>query len=482
MFSGNAPHSMAVSGDATSLGGGGNQWTLSHNPSISTLQITGPAGGAGSQAIGLDVPTNQAHHVRFSVRESGSDALFFVYIDGVQVFAGTMTGDAPLPTPLAVVFNANSGAAANTTGVTWGHVAFYGSGTTVPALDATVLAAMGSPGESAGNRISRICVDQGITLTTIGSLAATQPCGPQDVIGIVDVLQETAEVDGGLLYETLDSIGLTYRSRAAIYNQSPSLTLTYTTPHHLAAPLAPVDDDQTLRNDVTVTRKGGSAAQVVQTAGPLSISVPPVGVGRYTDSLTINCFTQDQAIDQAGWRALNVGTWDEARFPSLKFDLSVLPLTQRAQLLTCNVGSRLTITSPPTWLPPDQIDLLIVGLKETLTRYVWNIELACVPFGPYRVAVADSTTLARPASDRSTVTTTTTATSWSVATSSGPLWTIAAADFPFDLRCEGERVTVTNITGVASPQTFTVTRSVNGIVKAHTAATIDPWFPMIAAM
>ena len=35
----------------------------------------------------------------------------------------------------------------------------------------------------------------------------------------------------------------------------------------------------------------------------------------------------------------------------------------------------------------------------------------------------------------------------------------------------GERVTVTNITGASSPQTFTVTRSVNGVVKAHTSGT-----------
>ena len=63
------------------------------------------------------------------------------------------------------------------------------------------------------------------------------------------------------------------------------------------------------------------------------------------------------------------------------------------------------------------------------------------------------------------------ATTLSVATtnSGSPLWTTAAADFPFDVTIAGEQITVTNITGTSSPQTFTVTRSVNGVVKAQSA-------------
>jgi len=33
----------------------------------------------------------------------------------------------------------------------------------------------------------------------------------------------------------------------------------------------------------------------------------------------------------------------------------------------------------------------------------------------------------------------------------------------------GERITFTAVTGASSPQTVTMTRSVNGVVKAHTA-------------
>src|SRR5262249_40386165 len=135
-----------------------------------------------------------------------------------------------------------------------------------------------------------------------------------------------------------------------------------------------------------------------------------------------DCLFDSQARDHAGWRALNIGTVDAARFPSLVLNMDVLPLTQRAQVMTLNVGARITIDNPPSWLPPDQIDLLLVGMKETLTALgtgsapAWRIELICQPFAPSRVMVADSATLGRaaPTDGASTVTCTSNATSWSV--------------------------------------------------------------------
>lgn len=60
-------------------------------------------------------------------------------------------------------------------------------------------------------------------------------------------------------------------------------------------------------------------------------------------------------------------------------------------------------------------------------------------------------------------------TTLNVATTLGPIWTTTPAEFPFDVVCGGERMTVTTITGTTSPQTFTVIRSVNGVVKGHAA-------------
>jgi hypothetical protein len=70
------------------------------------------------------------------------------------------------------------------------------------------------------------------------------------------------------------------------------------------------------------------------------------------------------------------------------------------------------------------------------------------------------------------------ATTASVTTGVGPLWTTDELDCPLELSLGGEHVTVTAVTGEESPQTFTITRAVNGITKAHDTGTevtlLDP--------
>ena len=59
---------------------------------------------------------------------------------------------------------------------------------------------------------------------------------------------------------------------------------------------------------------------------------------------------------------------------------------------------------------------------------------------------------------------------------------IGSAD-PFDIRAGGEVMRVEGITGADSPQTFTVTRSVNGVVKPHpVGADVRLAYPMILAL
>src|SRR5262249_39669153 len=124
-------------------------------------------------------------------------------------------------------------------------------------------------------------------------------------------------------------------------------------------------------------------------------------------------------------------------------------------------------------LPPDDIRQLIVQTAEVLGGYHWTITFACVPELPYETVILDDDVYGAADTDGSTLHAdiTSTATSMQVDTtdSDSPLWTTSAGDFPFDVNVGGERITVTNITGSSSPQAFTITRSVNGVVKAHTA-------------
>ncbi|HMG62692.1 MAG TPA: hypothetical protein VK599_07070, partial [Streptosporangiaceae bacterium] len=57
------------------------------------------------------------------------------------------------------------------------------------------------------------------------------------------------------------------------------------------------------------------------------------------------------------------------------------------------------------------------------------------------------------------------------------------SDFPFDILTGGEQMTVTGITGSGLSQSFTVIRSVNGVVKSHSATEdVRLFFAPIAAL
>jgi hypothetical protein len=328
-------------------------------------------------------------------------------------------------------------------------------------------------GEAAGRRIERLCGEEGVTFRGVGELDTTAAMGAQLSAELVDLLQEAADADGGLLYEPRDLFGLAYRTRESLYNQDAALALDYAA-NHLGSGsdtgIEPTDDDQQVRNDVTVKRTGGSSVRAVLETGALSILDPPDGVGRYDTEVTLNLESDAQVPDAAGW-LLWLGTVDEARYPVLMVDLSRAPFVADSSLVLAvqdlDLGDRLTVDNPPAWLPPDAISQLAQGMVETMGNFTHRIAVNCSPETPWgRVGVYDDPD-SRYSSDGSTLNEalTTTETDVDVATPSGPLW--SHDDGNFNIRIGGEVMTVTAISGASSPQTFTVTRSVNGVVKAH---------------
>lgn len=333
-------------------------------------------------------------------------------------------------------------------------------------------------GEPAGTRILRLCLDEGLPLTVTGDLADTARMGPQLPKTLLDLLREAAETDMGILYEPRTTLGVAYRTRTSLYAQAADLALDYAS-GHLSA-IEPVDDDQATRNDVTAAREGGGSARAELTTGALSTAAPPDGVGRYDDEVTLSIRRDEDLPHQASWR-LHLGTVDEARYPVLGVNLAATAFTGNPTLTAAakalDVGDKLTVTNIPGWLPPDDIRQIAQGFTETISppsgvpyRHPWTIDVNCSPAAPWDVAVYDATSgpgEARYSSDGSTLAAglTTTATSVSVATPAGPLW--SSTDQPFDIYVGGERMRVTAVTGASSPQTFTVIRSVNGVVKTH---------------
>lgn len=332
-------------------------------------------------------------------------------------------------------------------------------------------ALLGWNGEEAPDRVARLCREEKVDVFV--SLAVTgEAMGPQRPGGLLDLLRECEAADGGELYEPKGLLGIGYRHRVSLYGQSATAALSYSG-GNISEPFEPVDDDQGVVNDVTVSRINGSSARDVLDVGPLSTLPPPRGIGRYDTSVPLSLVNDTRLAELASWR-LALGTWDAARYPALTIDLAKNPSLVNT-IAALDVGDYLTVSGLPAWLPPGPIDELVQGYTETIVHpSEWKVTANCSPAGLYQAVGVYDSTESRYSSDGSTLSAaaTSTATSFSVATTSGPLWTLNAAMCPFSITVGGEQVTVTAVAGAASPQTFTVTRSVNGVVKAQTSGAV----------
>jgi len=350
----------------------------------------------------------------------------------------------------------------------------------------------GYNGENPIIRLQRLCAEEGVSFEYLsGAVENTTTMGPQGAKTLPDLLQEAVDADLGVLYEPRDQFGLQYRTRASLYHQSADIVLDYTNADLFEIPV-PTDDDQYSRNDVTVTREGGSSARSVLESGPLSVLRPPDGIGRYDTALTVNLETDDQLADQAGFRRY-LGTVDEPRYPDMTVHLKRPSFTASygltAKALKVLPGDRVCIDNMPDFAHPRGIEGLVSqivqGWTEWFDQFEHVISWTGVPESPYQIGVLDSSSLGRADTAGSALTAALdeTATSVSVTTTSGPVWVDSAtypSEFPFEIMVGGEIMSVTAITGTASPQTFTVTRSTNEIVKNQLAGTdVRLRYPMI---
>lgn len=339
--------------------------------------------------------------------------------------------------------------------------------------------------EPAGVRAGRLVLEQGMQFRGTGNLQGTTPMGPQTVEDVVSLLAECEAADRGLLTEPRPVLGIGYRARSSLYNQVP-VVLDYSSAElgGTGSGLEPTYDDQYTRNDETVSRSGGastggSARFTLSDGSPMSTGV----LGDYSNSDSLNLAFDGQLMNIAAF-IVGIGTVDEARWPSVPLNLQRPQLAALFySLLDLDLGDRFQLLNLPDVIMYDPADQLAFQLKESLGGKHYAMDWCGVPAKPYTVAVASSaramttgSNLASPA--------TSSATSLSVQTVDAVhIWTTAGGDFPFDINVGGERITVTAITGSSFTQTFTVVRSVNGVVKAHAALTpVQLWTSMVAAL
>jgi hypothetical protein len=358
-----------------------------------------------------------------------------------------------------------------TDSVAMGHYSFHTTNQSILALSSQLNAWRS---ETAGARLSRLTTEERLPFSYIGTLSDSEPMGPQLVIELQKLMYECQHADMGELFESRGEPGVTYRPRSNLHNQTAAITLDYSL-GQINEPFRSTDDDQYLKNDITVTRPNGGNWRATLETGRLSTLPPELGgSGRYDDTRTVNVYDDTQLPDIAGW-LLSQGTVAESRYPTIVLDLGNLHLTSAGfqdAVLDLDVGDRIVITNPKSGQQVGSISQLIVGMSVIMNQWQFVVTFNCIPESPFQVGVLSDTDK-RLDSDYTTLTSdiTSSATSFTVTIATGrALWTTAAGDLPISVTIGGEQMSIGAVSGASSPQTFSsVTRSVNGVVKAQNA-------------
>lgn len=294
-------------------------------------------------------------------------------------FSDTYTGTAGIVTALT---SPTGGYASDLDGLALGHIAVFPTTTT----NAYFGAITAWQGEAAGQRMLRLAAEENIPLSVRGIIAEQEAMGTQGRTPLLELLEQCADSDGGILLEHRSRPALRYRGRATLYNQAPALTLDYLTDGEIAPPLEPLDDDAEVVNDVTVQRIDGSSARAFLDQGALSIQAPPNGIGTgYDTSVQLSLDSDTQTEPIAHWR-LHLGTWQAPRYPVVHVNLAAAPHLVDS-ILGVDQGDVIRLTSLPAWLPPGDVDLIVQGYTESFDQYAWDIYFTCTPAGPWNVGV-----------------------------------------------------------------------------------------------
>lgn len=491
-----------IDGETTAV-----RWTLQIDAPNDVLRIFATDIIAGSlitfQTTDLgNLLDGRPHSLRLLVVEaSGDDSDMFAYVDGELATSLVVDiGTGTTPPVQRVVLQWVPPGAPNLLPADFGQLAVWGpspAGFALPSLSETTSAYFGHREETAGRRIERLCSEEDVSFAAIGDLDDTARMGPQHPDALIALLRECGDTDMGILDDQRFAVGIGYRTRESLHNQTATLALDYAA-GEVAPPLDPVLDDQATRNDVTVTDRAGASARAVAESGPMSVESPPDGVGRVKGSVEANVAAALDLPDQAGWR-LHLGTVPDIRWPQVTVDLDANPGLVTAVEST-TTGSRITIDGLPARITPDLADLMVQGWTERIGTHRRLVTFVTTPYRPWNsgewqteAAEPDPGEPARydtagcvvadPLSvgpyDLGTDTTI------YVITSTGPEWTTDTDDMPFDLNIAGARVRVTAVAAASfGTQELTIEApTINGVSKTvDTGEDVRLWAPAYWAL
>ncbi|GAA0494707.1 hypothetical protein Ade02nite_19860 [Paractinoplanes deccanensis] len=344
----------------------------------------------------------------------------------------------------------------------------------LPAYTATAAAVASYQGwarEAVHERVGRLAgVEENLPFRLLATPDASSLVllNTQQEGGTVDLVEAAAEADSGsLLLE--EEFGYVFLPRSARLNAPVDLTVDMTT-YARSQSTEPGDVLQPRLgargpNYWTVERRDGSQAVAAadQALRDRRGTVP--------DKVTLDLLRDSDCGPHAQWRTHITAGGTGPNYPGMSIELHANPGLIDDYLL-CRIGSRVQRLNQPTIAGLDTIDQVVDGMSEQIVSRqaggpAWTATFDTSPASVWQPGVWDGPGLLWT-SDRTELAAgvTTTATSWSI-DSNGDPWTTGAVS----LRAQvgREEVLITNITGAGSSWTFTVVRSVNTVVTAHSA-------------
>lgn len=455
-------------------------WSVGFDSFNKEITINGYVVGAGPVLLSTTtyepVFDGDVHHVRIWVDQDGANVNIVCYVDDEIAAFATQNNETLRHPDSWFVF------ASSNTKRYFGHVGWWNNISWAPFGGlASFYAGRGASGEDAITRMKRLAAENRIRLEVIGEPATTDGTalmGPQPIAGTVDLLNECAVADQGVLFDGL-SEGFTYVCREIRENAQPYFTIDVAA-GELAPELKPVHKDARRVNIAYAKRDGGSEQVVEDRDGPLGTAT----IGTYEGKITVNVADDDRIADYAGW-LVHLGTVDGYRYPTVTLNLRAVPRLASA-VLGVRPGHRIDVLNADLLGGHSDatIALLVEGVSMQITTHSWIVVLQCSLFEPWRIItlaadVGDtSETVCHLDTDGSHTASEVAAgaTTMSIVTPSGPLWTLVADDWPFYVTVGGIKTRVTAIAGAASPQTFTI----DPMTLARPAfAPVEVWNPPV---
>jgi hypothetical protein len=467
-------------------GGGITTWWCEHGSDYFIIYGTSPFiaglpfGATVRGSLEARFDDGRPHYVTLDVSQTNSTTMAYaVYVDGVLEDSGSNTtgaliGRQQIGAPLSWTANPDS----STTVQTVGSVTFYSPSPVTP-VDPDAFS--GYTGELPEARFQRLCTEEGVTSTVVGTPDSGVLMGPQTTDPLLRQFELIRNSQDALIFETKTALGLTMRLGPSLVNQSVALTISYI--GHIQPPLLPLYGTEGIRNDVTAKNPDGSDGRAVDTSGTYGTAV----IGRYSTSIDVDVYDNAELRNAAGWR-LSQGTYTGTRYASVTLDLDAAP-GLAALVEAVDIGDLVQLTQLPVEDTISNFFGIIIGIKNTLfaAGKQRKVTLFFTPADPYRIGILANTSgdtavlVGHLETDGSTAAAAAAgATSLTVSTPSGPLWSTTADDYPQDFLVGGQRVTVSAVTGAASPQTFTLTATPTYAVPASSDVTV--YQPIVPAL